>query len=350
MEHIGIDVHKKHTQICILDSEGRVSAQKRIPTRRDRLGNFFGERPRAKVLLEASTISEWVARRIEEYGHEVVVVDPNFALTYATRNPKIKTDERDARALADACRHGHYREAHRMSDQARQKRRWLKNRNALVRSRTMLVNSVRAQVSQEGITLRSGGAEYVPARVDDLEMPDELRAALNPLLETIKELTKQITACDERLTALAKESAVAQRLMTAPSVGPVTALAFEAIIDDASRFKNASSLENYLGLTPGAHESGKIASSKLGAPITRRGNTMLRALLVEAGHRILSGRAGAKAQRLRAWGLTIKTRRGTGVAAVALARRLAGILYALWRDEACFDVQQLGGKKVRQAA
>lgn len=350
MEHIGIDVHKKHTQICIQDEVGNLVVEQRIPTTRERLRAFFGSRAPSKIILEASTISDWVARCLEECGHEAVVVDPNYPLTYATRNPKIKTDMRDARALADACRHGHYRKSHRMSAQAREKRAWLGNRSELVRCRTSLVNRVRAQVSQHGVALRSGGAENVPSRVEEIDMPDPLRAALTPMVEAIKELTKQIHACDEKLAELAKESEVAKRLMTAPSVGPVTALAFEAVIDDASRFKNAGSLENYIGLTPGAHESGKVAASKLGAPITRRGNSMLRSLLVEAGHRILSGRAGAKAAELREWGQKIKARRGTGVAAVALARRLAGVLYAMWRDGTNYEPDQLGKRKESRKA
>jgi transposase len=107
MDHIRIDVHKKDSQICILGAEGELSEQ-RVRTTPDRFADVLGDRPRARILLEASTESEWVARCLERLGHEVIVADPNFAPMYATRTRKIKTDQRDARALAEACRLGAY--------------------------------------------------------------------------------------------------------------------------------------------------------------------------------------------------------------------------------------------------
>jgi transposase len=94
MDHIGIDVHKTESQFCIL----------------------------GRILLEASTESEWAARCLEGLGHEVIVADPNFAPMYATRSRRIKTGRRDARALAEACRLGAYRPAHRLSDAQRHRR------------------------------------------------------------------------------------------------------------------------------------------------------------------------------------------------------------------------------------
>ncbi len=114
MEKIGIDVHKKESQLCIITEEGEVIEQ-RIRTERGRFAEVQGARGKAKVLMEASTESEWVARCLEELGHEVVVADPNFAPMYGTKTRRVKTDKRDARALADACASGTYREAHRTS-------------------------------------------------------------------------------------------------------------------------------------------------------------------------------------------------------------------------------------------
>lgn len=93
--------------------------EQRIPTDRDALRAFFAERPRARILLEAATESEWVARHLESLGHEVIVADPNIAPMYASRSRKVKTDKRDARALCDACHLGAYRPAHRPSDTSR---------------------------------------------------------------------------------------------------------------------------------------------------------------------------------------------------------------------------------------
>lgn len=99
MDNIGIDVHKTASQVCILTEEGEL-LERRIKTDRDSFGTLLGARPTARILIEASTESEWVARHLEEIGHEVVVADPNFAPMSATRNKRITTDRRDARARA----------------------------------------------------------------------------------------------------------------------------------------------------------------------------------------------------------------------------------------------------------
>src|SRR5206468_2309368 len=113
MDHVGIDVHKQESQICILTEAGELIEQ-RIRTEPQRFAAVLGDRPRARILIEASTESEWVARCLESLGHEVVVADPNFAPMYATRTRKVKTDRRDARALAEACVLGAYHAAHRL--------------------------------------------------------------------------------------------------------------------------------------------------------------------------------------------------------------------------------------------
>ena len=105
MEHIGIDVHKNSCQVCILSEDGEL-VERRIKTDRASFHALFEDRRPARILIESSTESEWVARCLEELGHEVIVADPNFAPMYATRSKKVKTDKRDARTLCEACRLG----------------------------------------------------------------------------------------------------------------------------------------------------------------------------------------------------------------------------------------------------
>src|SRR5216684_2089808 len=135
MDHIGIDVHKRGSQIYVLAQGGEVVEQ-RIRIEPERFAAVLGAQPRARILIEASTDSEWVARCLEVLGHEVIVADPNFAPMYATRSRKVKTDRRDARALADACRLGAYRPVHRVSLQRRHLRAELAVREVLIRTRT----------------------------------------------------------------------------------------------------------------------------------------------------------------------------------------------------------------------
>src|SRR3989441_12578963 len=103
MDHVGLDLGKRQSQIAILTDDGEL-INIRIRTERRRLVEMFGRRPKARILTEASTESEWVARCLEDLGHEVIVADPNYAPIYAQRTRRVKTDRRDAHALAHACR------------------------------------------------------------------------------------------------------------------------------------------------------------------------------------------------------------------------------------------------------
>src|ERR1044072_239995 len=138
MNHIGIDVHQRESQIYILAEEGEIIEQ-RIRTEPEGFAAVLGSRPRARILIEASTDSEWVARGLDALGHEVIVADPNFAPMYATRSRKVKTDRRDPRALAEACLLGAYRPAAPLSDPQRHVRGRLGVRDAVVRTRTRYI-------------------------------------------------------------------------------------------------------------------------------------------------------------------------------------------------------------------
>ena len=100
MDTIGLDLHKRESQLCILAEAGTVT-ERRIVTSRERFTAVLSSRPNARILLEASTESEWVAQHLESLGHEVVVADPNYAPMYSTRTRRVKTDKRDARSLAE---------------------------------------------------------------------------------------------------------------------------------------------------------------------------------------------------------------------------------------------------------
>jgi hypothetical protein len=179
------------------------------------------KRPRARIVVESSTESEWVARRLEELGHEVIVADPNFAPMYAQRSRKVKTDRPDARALCEACELGAYRPAHRSSDRSRALRTQVAVREALVQTRTRHISLIRALLRQQGYRVRSGGAATFSERVGELELPDALRAQMAPLLGVMDSVNAQLKVMDKALAEQAKTHEVATRLCTAAGVGPV---------------------------------------------------------------------------------------------------------------------------------
>jgi transposase len=336
MEIIGLDLHKRESQLCIRTDEGRF-VERRIVTTRERFTAVLGSRCPARILLEATTESEWVARHLESLGHEVIVADPNYAAMYANRSRRTKTDKRDARTLADACATGAYRRAHRVSEARRHVRAELAVRDALVRTRTRYIAVAKALVRRDGLRVAGSASESVGERIAALPLSPALTQELAPLFRLLGPLNEQIAAADEHIAAGLETDPAVALLATAPGIGPVTASAFVATIDDIKRFRSAHALEAYLGLVPSERSSGE--KRRLGR-ITKAGNSRVRWLLVEAAWRILRSRSPQTAA-LRAWAAPLVARRGTRVAIVAVARRLAGILFAMWRDGAAYNAGKL---------
>lgn len=345
MYTIGLDLHKLQSQLCISHSDGTIE-ERRILTRADRFTTALAPYRPGRVLLEASTESEWVARHLETLGYEVIVADPNFAPMYATRSRRTKTDKRDARTLMDACRLGAYRKAHRASDERRHIRAQLAVREALVRTRTRYIALIKALLRRDGFRLNSTSSHLYQTRIAELEVSTNLQAELQPLLTMLAPLNEQINAADVTINELGRSDPAVALLMTAPGIGPITAAAVVATIDDISRFASAHQFEAYLGIVPGELSSGE--KRRIG-PITKAGNTRVRYLLVEAAWRILMSKKH-DSLALRDWALQIAARRGRRVAAVALARRLAGVLYAMWRDQAPYNPGRIRSLTLRVPA
>lgn len=335
MDYVGIDLHKRETQICIETAEGEV-IERRIRTERDRFVDVFGSRPRARVLIESMTESEWVARCLEDLGHEVVVADPNYAPMYATRSRRVKTDRRDAMTLADACRLEAFRPAHRTSDRRRRMRAELVIRDALVRTRTKYVVLAGTLLRQHGIRVPSGNVDWFVTRVEALSVPPEQARVIDPLIKLIQTTSEAVDAADERLKALVADDPVVRRLRTAPGVGPITAIAFVATLDEHERFEGPHQVESYLGLVPSERSSGERQRR---GRITKAGNSRARWLLVQAAWALMRSKR-SDAEPLRRWAQRIALRRGTKTAIVALARKLAGILFAMWRDGSDYEKRE----------
>jgi transposase len=336
MDTIGMDLHKRESQLCTLTEAGEL-LERRIATTRERLTEVLGARLPARILLEASTESEWVARHLESLGHEVIVADPNFAPMYATRRRGVKTDRRDARTLMEALRLGAYRPIHRASAAQRHVRAQLAVRDALIRTRTRYINVVRALTRRDGLRLTSGTAEHVEARLAALPLAPVLQRELAPLRTVLAPVNAEIARADATLAAAADGDPLVQRLCSMPQIGPVTAVAFVATLDDVTRFRTAHQVAGYLGLTPREYSSGERQQR---GRISKTGSPRMRALLVEAGWRILRSRNPDLAH-LRSWAEQIAARRGMNIAAVALGRRVAGILFAMWRDGATYQAPRL---------
>src|SRR3954467_9110276 len=207
MDFIGFDLGKVSSQVCILTEDGEL-IERRIKTDREHISELLGTRPPTRLLIEASTESEWVARYLEELGLEVVVADPNFASMYATRSRKVKTDKRDARTLCEACRLGAYRPAHRTSDRQRHVRAQLAVREAMVRTRSRYISIISTLLRRDGLRIDTGYSPSFLKRLARVELTAALREEIAPLLCLMVSLNEQIKAADEQLARLVKEDEV----------------------------------------------------------------------------------------------------------------------------------------------
>ena len=332
MTYGAIDLHLRHSQIRIVDAEGQVLEDRRVVTARERLIAVFAGYGPMRILVEASTESEWVAQALEDAGHEVVVADPNYAPMYGSLRRRVKTDRRDTAALAEANRRGWFRPAHRVSRPQRTLRQELGLRRQLVRMRTGLISHVRALLRQEGLRLPRGSSTTVAQRVGQLAMPESVRTVLAPLVEVLEALTPVIRRIEHALERQAAADAVATRLQSVPGVGPIVALTFRATVDDVQRFPTASHVSSNLGLVPREDSS---AERRQRGHLTKVGSSETRAMLIQAAWSCWRSPT-IRLTPLRTWTDALAARRGKRIAVVALARRLSRILYAVWRDGTVF--------------
>ena len=328
MEHVAIDLGGKESQVCIRNPDNSIALQRKVPTLH--LAAFLKTRPRSRVSMEACTEAFAIADAAKSAGHEVAVVPTSLVRALGVGARGVKNDRRDAQALSEAsCRLETLPAVHVPSTRAREWKDRCVARDAMVGSRTMLVNSVRAWVrGSVQIVLRKRGLKTLPeairkaARESDTVLPEHI----NRTLAVIETLTEQIQAADKEIATLAKEDSVCKLLTTAPGVGPLTAVRFVATVDVVTRFPNAHRLESYLGLTPSENSSSQ--REQLGS-ITKAGNSRTRWLLGQAAWSCLRS---APRDPMSEWAMRIAQRRGKKIAVVALSRKLAGVLFAMWRD------------------
>lgn len=327
MTYAAIDLHKTVSQVRILLPEGPLDC--RVPTTRDRLRTLFESREPMRVLLEAATDSEWVAELLERLGHDVVVADPNYLPMYGERSRRIKTDRRDVAALAEACRLKVYRPAHRRSAAHWDVQRQLMVREHLIRMRTRSILVIRCLAQMAGVPVRACHAETVPRHMRATELPAAIQKAMDPLLTLVDTLTEALRTAETALTTIVAADPAMHRLLSMPGIGPITAAAFIAALDDAAAFGNARQVASYLGLVPREYSSGEHQHR---GHILRSAHPRVQSLLVEAAWRICRS-THPDVQGLRTWALSVAQRRGRRIAAIALARRISRILYAMWRDD-----------------
>jgi transposase len=292
----------------------------------------------ARVAFEACREGWHVAQRLTAWGHEPVMVDTTRVKQLGIGQHGRKNDRIDAEVLATALLSGRIPQAHILSPARQKLRMELSVRRSLVATRAQYVTSIRGIVRARGGSIPECRTCDFLDKLRGVALDQQAQQLVEPLRAALEVLTRQIAEMDLRIEELCDQEPVIRRLMTVPCVGSVVAAGFVSVIDDAVRFRNAHQVESYLGLVPSEDSTG--GRRRLGA-ISKAGNPYLRSLLVEASWTLLRKKDGDPLSR---WGRQIARRRGSRIAVVALARRLAGVLWAAWRDGTVYDPQRVGFK------
>lgn len=338
---IGMDLGDKKHQVCILNKAGKIIAEKEAAGNRTATANFFKQYRGAVVAMETGTHSRWVSQIAAAAGLEVLVGNARkLRMIWASRQ---KSDTRDAVMLARIARFDPALLCpirHR-GEQVQMDLEIIRARDLLVQERARMVHHVRGVVKSMGERLAASSTASFGHKA---KIPEALNEALKPMLEMIRELTKKIRGYD----LMIKETAAnkypeTEQLRQVGGVGPLTALAYVLTLEEPERFAKSRMVGAYLGLVPRLDQSGQIDKQ---LRITKHGDGYLRRLLVGSAHYIL-GPFGQDCD-LRTFGLKLMQRGGKNAkkrAVVAVARKLAVLLHALWRSG-----QQYEPKRRQQAA
>src|SRR3954453_11888868 len=319
---VGLDVSLSKTAMCVVDRDGAVLWQGKVPSEPGpliaRLAEWAGSMDLAGI--EACPLSEWLHRGLREAGIPVMCIETRHAQRFLSSRP-VKTDKNDARGIAEMMRLGHYRPVHVKSPAAQGMRTTLAVRMQLVASQLQIENTIRGLLKVYGLKIGAIHRNRFAARVAELlamaSLP-QLAAAIEPLLRVRESMRAERKAFDRTFAAQSRQDEVTRRLITIPGAGRVTSLAFKATIDDTGRFVTSKALGAHLGLTPRVYQSGEIDRS---GHISKCGHRMMRPLLHEAASVLMTRTRNWS--RLRAWGISVAKRRGMKRATVAVARKLA---------------------------
>ena len=328
--YCGIDFHKNTSTLCVLYADGR-EAEPITTVRTPLLVKYLSNKRHWKIGVEASGGVNHLVEQIKTLGHEILIINSNKFRGIGIWGKK--TDERDARALAEALRLNFIPEVHHRTKYSRHIKSLLTSREHIVQARVDGMNHVRGTLREYGITLPVGAevlCREARAKIEGVEC-GSIKETLIMIFENILRYLEQESAIEEKLRALTQDDERIKRLLTIPGVGPMTSMMMVAVIDDVLRFGSAKQFAAYLGLVPSIHASANV---RMMGSITRSGCEMLRRYLVHGARAWM--RYNPKTDRNRIWAEKVKERRGMNKATVALAHRMARICFAIIRDKTVY--------------
>ena len=321
---IGLDLAKAVFQIHGVDERGKVAARKQL--KRAEMSKYFANLEPCLIGMEACGSAHYWARKLENYGHTVKLMAPQFVKPYVKTN---KNDMADAEAICEAVSRPNMRFVAIKNVEQQAILSVHRARQGFVKARTAQGNQIRGLLSEFGIVIPKGIAsikKQIPEILEDGEngLPGAMRNLIERLAENLKEMDRQVKELEAQIQKWHRENEASLKLADIPGLGPITASAIVATVGDAREFKNGRQLAAWMGLVPKQSSSGG-KQNLLG--ISKRGDTYLRTLLIHGARSVIN--AAEKKAEPDSWLKKLMGRRNTNVAAVALANKNARIIWAL---------------------
>ena len=324
---IAVDLAKAVFEIAASDRPGKVARRERLP--RSQFLTFFAQHPAATVVMEACGSAHYWGRRIEQLGHKVILLPPHQVRPYVQRN---KTDRTDAKGILEASRNDDIRPVPVKTVAQQVLTSLHRLRSGWMAERTARLNTLRGLLRELGVFIPVGARQVVPAvwalvEDADSDFPDALRPIFAEACHEIRQIEARIKLVERQLEAMAQQLPVVAHLLTIPGIGLLTATALFAFIGSIHRFPSGRHLASWLGLTPREYSSG--LKRRLGG-ISKRGDGYLRMLLIHGARSVLLHARTQQPDHLRQWAHKIAQTHVHNKAAVAVANKLARLIWAVW--------------------
>jgi transposase len=321
---IGIDLAKNTFSLHGVDEHGKVFLKKTVS--RNKLLLTLANVPPCLIGMEACSGAHYWAREISKLGHDVRIMAPKFVIPYRKGG---KNDNNDAAAICEAVTRPDMRFVPAKSAEQQALLSLHRVRQGLITQRTALINQLRGLLSEFGIVIPKGRYQthdYVPDILEDGEngLPALARELINDVWQRYRTTCEEVLSADRKISALARESEQASRLMTIPGIGELSATAMVASVDP-KQFENSRQVAAWLGLTPRQYTTG--GHIRLGR-ITKQGDNYLRMCLVH-GARAVVANLRDKQDKVSCWIRELIARRGYKRAIVAVAARNARLIWTL---------------------
>jgi transposase len=332
-QFVGLDISQVLTHVCVVDAKGKRVWQGKCPTHPEDIARTIRATAPSVTLIgmESGALSPWLWHSLKQTGLPITCVDARHA--HGALSMQInKTDANDAHGLAQMMRTSFFKEVKVKSMDSHRIRTLIGARAQLVGIRTDLKNQVRGVLKTFGLMVSQSEEKGFEGKVRaTISGHDLLETMVAPLMEVLKSVQDQVRALDVALRRFAENDKICSHLMTIPGIGPVTAVAFTAAVDDLKRFKKSRSVGAFFGLTNRRYQSGEVDHS---GRISKCGDRLVRSYLYEAAGTILTRTKTWSA--LKSWGHRIAKRSGMGKAKVAVARKLAVIMHQMWITDEAF--------------